>query len=83
LKRFREKIGKHFFRGTIHDGDFFGLETVFHKEISDVDVPGLLSAQCLTVLFEMDGTLVILIKNIVRELLSLLSQKHFGPNDIG
>ena len=83
MNRFRKKIGKHFFRGTILDGDLFGLEAVFHKEIMDVDGPGLLSARCSSVLFETDGTLVILIKNIVRELLSLLSQKHFGPNDIG
>ena len=83
MKRFRKEIGKHFFRGTIHDGDVLGLETVLHKEISDVDMPGLLPARCSTVLFKADGTLVILIKSIVWELVSLLSQKHFGPDDIG
>jgi hypothetical protein len=81
--RFRKKIGKHLFRGTIHDSDFFGLETVFHKEISDANVPGLLSARCSTVLFETNGTLIILIKIIVRELVSLLSQKHLAQMTLG
>jgi hypothetical protein len=59
LKRFRKEIGKHFFRGAIHDGDVLGLGTVLHKEILDVDVLGLLSARCSTVLFKANGTLVI------------------------
>jgi hypothetical protein len=83
LKRFRKEIGKHFFRGAIHDGDVLGLETVLHIEISDVNVSGLLSARCSTVLFKANGTLVILIQNIVWELVSLLSLKHSSPDDIG
>jgi hypothetical protein len=62
LKRLCKEIGKHLVRGTVDNRNALGLETVLHKEITNVDVPGLLPAGCSTILFESDSALVILIK---------------------
>jgi hypothetical protein len=44
LKRLRKEIGKHLVRGTVDDRNALRLEKVLHKEIMNVDVPGLLPA---------------------------------------
>jgi len=61
LKRFCKEIGKHFVRGTVDDGNALGLETVLHKEITNVDVARLLPAGCSTILLKSDSALVILV----------------------
>jgi hypothetical protein len=68
LKRLRKEIGKHLVRGTVDDRNALGLETVLHKEITNVNVPGLLPARCPTILFKRDSALVILIKNVFGKL---------------
>jgi hypothetical protein len=62
LKRLRKEIGKHLVRGTVGNRNALGLETVLHKEITNVNVPGLLPAGCSTILLKSDSALVILIK---------------------
>ena len=68
LERFRKEIGKHLVRGTVDDRNALGLETVLHKEITNVNVPGLLPAGCSTILLKLGSALVILIKNVFGKL---------------
>ena len=82
LKRFRKEIGKHLVRGTVDDRNALGLETVLHKEITNVDVPGFLPAGCSTILFKPDSALVIQIKNVFGKLVTLFGQKHPGPDSV-
>jgi len=82
LERFCEEIGKYFVRGTVDDRNALGLETVLHKEITNVDVPGLLPAGCSIFLHKSDSALVILIKNVFGKLVPLFSQKHPGPDSV-
>jgi len=62
LKRLCKEIGKHLVRGTVDDRNTLGLETVLHKEVTNVNVPGLLPAGCSTILLKSDSALVILEK---------------------
>jgi hypothetical protein len=41
LKKLCKEIGKHLVRGIVDNRNALGLETVLHKEITNVDVPGL------------------------------------------
>jgi len=82
LKRLRKEIGKHLVRGTLDNRNTLGLETVLHKKIMNVDVPGLLPAGCSTILLESDSALVILIKNVFGKLVPLFGQKHPGPGSV-
>jgi hypothetical protein len=82
LKRLLKEIGKHLVRGTVDDRNALGLETVLHKEITNVDVPGLLPAGCSTILLKSDSALVILIKNVFGKLVPLFGQKHPGPDSV-
>ena len=52
LKRLRKEIGKYLVCGTVDDRNALGLKTVLHKEITNVDVPGLLPAGCSTILLK-------------------------------
>jgi hypothetical protein len=82
LKRLRKEIGKHLVRGTVDNRNVLGLETVLHKEITNVDMPGLLPAGCSTILLKSDSALVFLIKNVLGKLVPLLGQKHPGPDSV-
>jgi hypothetical protein len=82
LKRLRKEIGKHLVRGTVDDRNALGLETVLHKEITNVNVPGLVPAGCSTILLKSDSALVILIKNVFGKLVPLFCQKHPGPDSV-
>jgi len=82
LKRLRKEIGKHLVRGTVDNRNALGLETVLHKEITNVNVPGLLPAGCSTILLKSDSALVLLIKNVFGKLVPLFSQKHPGPDSV-
>jgi hypothetical protein len=82
LKRLSKVIGKHLVRGIVDDRNALGLETVLHKEITNVDVPGLLPAGCSTILLKPDSALVILIKNVFGKLVTLFGQKHPGPDSV-
>ena len=75
LKRLRKE-------GTVDDRNALGLETVLHKEITNVDVPGLLPAGCSTILLKSDSALVILIKNVFGKLVPLFGQKHPDPDSV-
>ena len=79
LKRLRKEIGKHLVRGTVYDRNALGPETVLHKEMMNVDVPELLPAGCSTILFKLDSTLVLLIKNVFDKLVPLFGQKTSWP----
>ena len=82
LKRLRKEIGKHLVRGTVDNRNALGLETVLHKEITNVNVPGLLPAGCSTILLKSDSALVLLIKNVFGKLVPLFSQKYPGPDSV-
>jgi len=82
LKRLRKEIGKHLVLGTVDDRNALGLKTVLHKEITNVDVPGLLPAGCSTILLKSDSALVILIKNVFGKLVPLSGQKLPGPDNV-
>jgi len=82
LKRLRKEIGKHLVRGTVDNRNALGLETVLHKKVTNVDVPGLLPAGCSTILLKLDSALVILIKNVFAKLVPLFGQKHPGPDSV-
>ena len=82
LMRLRKEIGKHLVRGTVDDRNALGLETVLHKEITNVNVPGLLTAGCSTIHFKLDSALVIQIKNVFGKLVTLFGQKHPGPDSV-
>ena len=83
LKRLcKEKMGKHFVRGIVDNRKALRLETVLHKEITNVNVPGLVPAGCSTILLKSDSALVILIKNVFGKLVPLFCQKHPGPDSV-
>jgi len=82
LKRLRKEIGKHLVRGTVDNRNALGLETVLRKEITNVDVPGLLPAGCSTILLKPESALVILIKNVFGKLVTLFGRKHSGPDSV-
>jgi hypothetical protein len=52
LKRLCKEIGKHLVRRAVDNRNALGLETVLHKEITNVDMPGLLPAGCSTILLK-------------------------------
>ena len=80
MKRFRKEIGKNLVRGTVDNRNALGLETVLHEEIMNVDVLRFLPVGCSTILFKLDSTLVLLIKNVFDKLIPLFGQKHPGPD---
>jgi len=82
LKRLRKEIGKHLVRGTVDNRNALGLETVLQKEITNVDVPGLLPAGCSTILLKLDSALLILKKNVLGKLVALLGQKHPASDSV-
>ena len=83
LKRLRKVIGKHLVRGTVDNGNALGLETVLHKEVTNVNVPGLLPAGCSTILLKSDSALVILVKNVFGKLVPLFGQKLLAQIVLG
>jgi hypothetical protein len=82
LKRLRKEIGKHLVRRIVDNRNALRLETVLHKELTNVDVPGLLPARCSTILLKSDSALVILIKNVFGKLVPSFGQKHSGPDSV-
>mgnify|MGYP002809867744 CR=1 FL=1 len=64
LKWFSKEIREHLFRGAVLYVDLLDVESVLYKKISDVNMPRVRPAGFLTVLFESNGTLVILIEYV-------------------
>ena len=62
LQRFRKKISKHIFRGTMDDVDVLAFGVVRDEEIADINVAGPLPAGSFAVALHLDGTFIILIK---------------------
>jgi hypothetical protein len=81
LKRLCKEVGKHLVRGTVDNGNAFGLETVLHEKITNVDVPGLLTARCPTIFFESERS-DYRDKNVFGKLVPLFGQKHLGPDSV-
>ena len=60
-QRLGEVVSNHLVSGTILDGKISLGDLVSYKEVPDVDVPSPLAATCFSILFEEDGTLVVLV----------------------
>jgi hypothetical protein len=67
LQGLGEEIGEHLFCWAMLHADGFKANTVLDKEISNVDVPRVGATGFASVLLELDGTLVILVKNVFLE----------------
>lgn len=65
---------------AIGNGYVLRLDSVFNKEIVDVDVSGLLSGR--RVLFKADGALIVLVKNVLLDLVTLHFQEQLGPDGV-
>ncbi len=64
LQWFRKEICKHFLGGAALNLDSFGFQTIFDPETAVVHVFRLLAAGSFSILFDFDGALVILTKDI-------------------
>ena len=62
--------------------DSFDFNAVLHLKIPDADVSRFRSGRHTAILLEFDGTLVVLFKNIVLDLISLRLKEILDPNCI-
>ena len=74
-------IGNHLFRGQVLNHDIALLHLVCNKEITNVNCTGPLARDLLTVVFQQNSALVVLIKNVLRDFVALGLQKQLGLKD--
>ena len=82
LERFCEEVGDHISGGAILDGYFFGCNSISYEKISDVNMSGPFAAGTLTVLFKKDGTLIVLIHDVLRRVVTLCGEEISSPQHL-
>ncbi len=79
LQRLCEEVSKHLTSGTVLEFDFASSHTVGNKEVTDVNMTGLLATRSPTILFEKHGTLIVLVDDQVSHSVSLRLEKVLRP----
>ena len=64
LERFGHVVGDHVPGGTPLDGKFLFVDSICHEEKSNIDVLRALAARSFAILFQKDGTLIVLVDDI-------------------
>ena len=80
LNRLGEEICNHVVSCTILNCCFIVLEDVSDEEMLDIQMSGTLAGACKSVLFEFDGSLVVLKDHIGFHAEMLVFKKKLGPN---
>ena len=83
LQWFGEVVSDHFLSGQIFDHDIAFLHLICNKKVTNVNCSGPLARALLTVVFQQNGALVVLIKNVLRDFVALGFQKQLGPKNWG
>ena len=81
LQRLCKIISDHLFRWQIFNHDIALLHLVCNEELMNVNCSGPLARALLTVVFQKNSALVVLIKNVLLDLVALGLQKQFGPKN--
>jgi len=82
LQWFREEIGKHVPGGTVFNFNSLGVDLVLDEKISDVHVTRPFCAGASSVLFQEDGTCVVLIQDRFINFHALSVEEMGGPNQL-
>ena len=77
------EVSNHVPSRAVFDAHFAIRNSVGDEVVSDVDVARTLAAGSLAVLFEFDGTLVVLVTDVVLDLLMLCFQKESALDHLG
>ena len=80
LKRLSEEVTKHLQHRTMTNHGSLRLNPVFHPEVSDVNMPRFGPGGHATVSFQRNRTLVVLLKDVLRNGISLCSKEILHPN---
>ena len=70
------EISYHVSGWAVFDAHFAIGNYIDDKIVSDIDIPGMLAAGSLAVVFEFDGTIVVLVTDIIFNIFSLCLQKY-------
>jgi hypothetical protein len=82
LERFCEEVGGHVPSRTIFDRHLLGRNSVSHEKIANVNMAGLLAARTLAILFEKDGTLIVLVDDILCRIIALCGKEISSPQHL-
>ena len=83
LQWFGEIVCNHFLRGQIFNHDIAFLHLICDKKVTNVNGLGSLARALLTVVLQHNGALVVLIKNVFLDFVTLGFQKQLRPKDWG
>jgi hypothetical protein len=78
LERFSEVVRDHFFGRAVLDRNLFAGDTIGNKEVPDVNVPGTFTTGCFTIFRQLDGALVVLVKDCT-DTVALCLHEVLGP----
>jgi hypothetical protein len=81
LQRLGIKSPHHLFSRTILDREFIGIDTVGDEVEATIEMFGSFAAGLVTILFEENSTLVVLIQNGILMTISLYFEEIIGPKN--
>jgi hypothetical protein len=81
LQWFCHVISDHLQSGAVLNSHISLLNLVCQKEITDIERTSSLAQTSLTICFQQDSTLVVLIQDVLLDLIALSFHKQLGPQN--